>query len=69
MKWQPIETAPKDGSSFLAYDKEGNFICILRWNKWDSDQGRLVVSWDGTENRDCTHWMPLPKQPSRDSVG
>ena len=73
MQWQPIGTAPKDGSPILA---------VVQW-KWSDDtpgEAQDVVHWhhagfwacstpmnylqsldDGVEP---THWMPLPAPPS-----
>jgi len=63
-QWQPIETAPKDGTHFLAYD--GEYIQVCKFMK----TGMLAMVWDGEpfstdENTDCdaTHWMPLPEPP------
>lgn len=69
--WQPIETAPKDGSSFLATgfddgDMRSPRHSAVAW--WLEDRGHFV---EGAE--DCpstagtllylTHWMPLPQPP------
>lgn len=72
MEWQPIETAPKDGTDFLAgwAAIEPDPFCdgkacieIVRYN----DRGVVC----GGLNRDCgmsfpTHWMPLPKPPAQE---
>jgi hypothetical protein len=58
--WQPIETAPKDGTRVLAWD--GWSVQTLEY--WDGneewgqvgDSDRLTVSYP-------THWMPLPSPP------
>lgn len=57
MEWQPIETAPKDGADFLAYD--GFEAIIAYWNSYlrdyrDPHDGKIVG---------LTHWMPLPEPP------
>lgn len=73
-EWQPIETAPKDGSPVLVYPPLWvNKTCsIAKYNDdkfakkpkpyWNRDDcfGRI------TENRmkPPTHWMPLPLPPS-----
>jgi hypothetical protein len=60
-KWQPIETAPKDGTRFLAawpwYDETGWGYAVMHYRG-----GTLVVNWDFNEGRGATHWKPI-KQP------
>lgn len=61
-QWQPIETAPKDGTIIL--------VALHEWNDPANRHVFEVVSWAG----DCwsseaypiyppTHWMPLPAAP------
>lgn len=63
MEWQPIETAPKDGTQILAYDKSC-IECIY----FDEDANLWVQSWEGDEDygllNDPVAWMPLPKPPA-----
>lgn len=63
--WQPIETAPKDGSDVLAvYGRQGNVMQIVRWNAlhgfWQS-KGEPEIGF--TSN--ATGWMPLPPAPNQ----
>jgi hypothetical protein len=69
MEWQKIDTAPKDGSRFLAADSySGRYVC-----RWGSHYTR---SMDGKDKEGCVnadgqpgntaspkHWMPLPPPP------
>lgn len=68
-EWQPIETAPKDGTPallFSPYDEDMNCKGGLIWvsGGW----GRAVInpySWRGESNKEPpTHWMPLPEPPT-----
>lgn len=61
-RWQPIETAPKDGTTIIGgkpfFDP---FICHWRDAKggqWFSDVAH------GFWHEDVTHWMPLPEPPA-----
>lgn len=57
-EWQPIETAPRDGTWFLAV-MEGFVPDVVRWHegKWQHDEdGDSLLP----ENWPLTHWMPLP---------
>ncbi len=63
--WMPIESAPRDGSDFLAFD--GDFIEVCKFV-----DGKLLLSWSGdpfstSSNIDCdaTHWQPLPAPPRK----
>ena len=53
--WQPIETAPKNGTRILAIEDE--WAEIVRWvgMKWEDIDGREYSP---------THWQPLPKPPA-----
>lgn len=66
--WQPIESAPKDGTEVLTYDRN-----------W-SDHG-VAISWyakaywqvqerdDPTTHHHPTHWQPLPPSPILETKG
>jgi hypothetical protein len=81
MEWQPIETAPKDGTEILAYEKCDYLysndeiepferIKIVRWNEvmqWDNpeDEYDWMTGSSFDEQINPTHWMPLPKPPTK----
>jgi hypothetical protein len=52
-RWQPIETAPKDGTDILVW--EGGSVGTV----WFS---QVFGEWLGPYP-DFTHWMPLPDPP------
>jgi len=55
--WQPIETAPKDGTHFIAWDGFHVFECM--WNgQWAQAQTLSGRPWTKL-------WQPLPTPPSR----
>lgn len=54
--WQPIDTAPKDGTDILAYLGKGR-VGVVCW--WDSPPG-----WYSMKSAEQpTHWKPLPAPP------
>lgn len=64
--WQPIETAPKDGTPVLAVTDEG--ITVIRYSMRhnNKDYWRLAVnsSYPADEGfGEATHWMHLPAAP------
>ena len=65
-EWQPIETAPKDGTVFLGY-KRGQFRECYKVTRDDCDMwcfGGTSGADDLFPNIKPTHWMPLPKPPA-----
>lgn len=64
--WQSIDTAPKDGSRFLAYEKTSNYSISECW--WESDFGGQWQGWtnDWDNEPNPTHWAPMPNLPSTD---
>jgi hypothetical protein len=71
MIWQPIETAPKDGTRILGFNRCDDGIAIYRWDVqpyhkkprpyWQMECC-INQRWF-SEGRQPTHWMPLPEPP------
>lgn len=62
MEWQPIETAPRDGTPFLGYWAGGKHDCSFRAIKWHKENW-----WETNEDyrtSEPSHWMPLPEPPA-----
>jgi hypothetical protein len=61
-RWQPVETAPKDGRRFLVSD--GAAVATVWWSA-EADE------WIGHDTEGAfgavTHWMPLPPPPGGDN--
>jgi len=70
-EWQPIETAPRDGTRILVHYRSGpytkqcwsaneasRFIRVARWK-----DGKWILDMPGHYRTDATHWMPLPPAP------
>lgn len=63
-QWQPIESAPKDGTFVLVCEKDNSAIYEARfmWDDWypsmqsDSDEYGPMKGYPA-------HWMPLPEPP------
>ena len=66
IEWQPIETAPKDGTDILVMT--GETMHVVRWinihgdfDYWavdDNKHGPFTL-----RGKAPTHWMPLPEPP------
>lgn len=71
MKWQSIDSAPRDGKPVLLYQPEEGG-CILN-DKYDRDDytfvgfcedGRWFCSEYTAFEKTPTHWMELPESPN-----
>jgi hypothetical protein len=62
MSWQPIETAPRDGTDILAFEKVGGKDRILTM-RYDRMAETFVTNVHSFVAFDPTHWMPLPPPP------
>ena len=63
MEWQPIETAPKDGTLVDLWHKDRFRIAETWWDPSDE-------CWSSChDDDDFTHWMPLPEAPNADVTG
>ena len=72
--WQPIETAPKDGTTVLVWFKTHGCMSA-RWTDRDEGPTSDYACWHvddykhgpyqvrGYRSGDDTHWMPLPEPP------
>lgn len=76
-EWQPIETAPKDGTWILGVNNRGNQAVIIWRDAAFYENGRgpypgwihpfthghLSDFWNGMVGSVATHWQPLPEPP------
>lgn len=80
--WQPIETAPKDGTRMVLFCER--VVSRIHTGHWFSHEKQTdgVTSWrysgwwlDGFQHPfnqppfEPTHWMPLPDPPQRRGEG
>lgn len=64
-EWQPIETAPTDGTDILAYDADGDVFVTWHKTGYKVQQG-LWLSYSKMGYGDYENplgWMPLPEAP------
>lgn len=74
--WQPIETAPRDGTTVVVYFKGHGPMTVAWEDPWGD--GPEAATWCVTDHKhgpypvrgyrtgDDTHWMPLPEPPTGD---
>jgi hypothetical protein len=65
-EWQPIDTAPKDGSRFFAYWPDAH-IDWCHWQKAEYEEmpegwrDGFIYVYKDDDPKGPTHWMPLPR--------
>lgn len=66
--WQPISTAPKDGTQILAYAKgpyrDERYYGVAEWAVPDPRGLGRRDDWFWPYAIRPTHWMPLPEPPA-----
>lgn len=61
MKWQPIETAPKDRDILLfSSGSKEQFVCLFQDGAWVYATAKNGPTF---ELKDASHWHELPKPP------
>lgn len=77
--WQPIETAPKDGTTVVVYFKGLGPMTVAWEDPWGD--GPEAATWCVTDHKhgpypvrgyrtgDDTHWRPLPEPPAGQAAG
>ena len=70
--WQPIETAPKDGTEVLCFQPDNKKACVVRAKTKTIRIDQFVKSgryhgcpgwWRELPETPYTMWTPLPEQP------
>jgi len=77
-EWQPIETAPKDGTVIMVWAKGYTWPEVVLYEKympedaeeigepgyWRNAEDLLAEVTDDISADEWTHWMPIPPPPS-----
>jgi hypothetical protein len=66
-EWQPIETAPRDGTAFLGvFQWQGESETEVHECEWCDGRGFFVRPYDEMPDKDSqpVFWMPLPRPPT-----
>lgn len=70
--WRTMDTAPRDGTLFLAYSTKNKCHDLLRWAKGEKVPGggkyagsfESARGYGGIPVAYLTHWQPLPESPT-----
>ena len=70
MEWQPIDTAPRDGTPILGFDPVRGNITTVSWlqsNGADDGYWNLCVCGAFADDGEWNpmYWMPLPEPPKQ----
>lgn len=70
-QWQPIETAPKDGSPVVVYMPWNGLVRTAHYKpNYTRPFQPWCVHWDMTNKsrpyQSPSHWMPLPPPPQQE---
>jgi hypothetical protein len=77
-KWQPMDTAPKDGRVIHVWAPGFEWPEAVRWDLYDPEDAEdagedgywtyaetlMAEATDSCEPETWTHWMPLPPPPT-----
>lgn len=63
--WQPIETAPKDGTEILVYCISMDGTCGCEVARFCDERNGWFI---GVCRLSPTHWMPLPAAPKKENA-
>jgi len=67
MNWQPIETAPKDGTLILTYSKDYRAeYSVSYWCEFDKAWETDFRQKGAYQQVDAEYWMPLPEPPTEE---
>ncbi|MES2950244.1 MAG: hypothetical protein V4858_17005 [Pseudomonadota bacterium] len=75
-QWQPIETAPRDGSTVIVGRDMGSFGFVRGYGRFEGDPRSFLCGWISSGFTDPpgnlglaypSHWMPLPPPLARGS--
>ena len=62
--WQPIATAPKDGTPILAWRRKSYYPAHAVVVEWDVDYWHETASY-GYDDADLSHWQPITPPPEK----